>query len=428
MPTDLRSYIKQSVDLRNASFDDILAKPAMCAIPFVHCNVNTDGTFKVCCIANGPKSYIRDADDNNINIHNTSINDIWNSTTMRDLRKKMLNDELPDECRTCNYTTTGGLSVGQDLMRMWKEILGDNFVQRINQARENNYNIKEPPVYFDLRLGNTCDLACVMCGPANSSKWAELAKSITIKTGMEPGVHITKWWNSKKIWKELKELLVHAKEIKFAGGEPLLLKQHKDILKFLKENNPNCIIRYTTNLNNITQEYIDLWQELPNCHFSVSIDGVNDRLEYLRWPIKWDKMLNNLLMLNQLKPQRHITLIYTLTLFNILYINDDIKHLLSNIDIQWTSIEINPVYVPRFLQANLLPASAKKNIQLDPGLNDSIWWATHMKKISYVLSEKPNNKTLIKDFFTYVNDIDKARGTNFRKTFPELAGVLDNGL
>jgi hypothetical protein len=91
-------------------------------------------------------------------------------------------------------------------------------------------------------------------------------------------------------------------------------------------------------------------------------------------------------------------------------------------------MEINPVYVPRFLQANLLPASAKKNIQLDPGFSDSIQWATHMKKVSYVLSEKPNNKTLIKNFFTYVNDIDKARGTNFRKTFPELAGVLDNGL
>jgi wyosine [tRNA(Phe)-imidazoG37] synthetase (radical SAM superfamily) len=419
MPTDLRSYIKQSINLRNASFDDILAKPTMCAIPFVQCNVNTDGSFKVCCIANGPEAYIRDADDNNIYIHDASFNDIWNSTTMRDIRKKMLNDELPNECRVCNQVNAKNRSVGQELMIEWEAILGDNFVQRIKQARENNYNIKEPPVYFDLRLGNTCDLACVMCGPVNSSKWGELAKSITIKTGMELGIHITKWWNSKKIWKELKESLVHAKEIKFAGGEPLLLKQHKDILKFLKENNPNCIIRYTTNLNNITQEYIDLWQELPNCNFSISIDGINDRLEYLRWPIKWDKMLNNLLMLNQLKPQRMITLIYTLTLFNILYINNDIKHL-SNIDIQWTRIEINPVYVPRFLQANLLPASAKKNIQLDN--------PTHMKKVSYVLSETPDDKTLIKDFFTYVNDIDKARGTNFRKTFPELAGVLDNGL
>jgi hypothetical protein len=39
--------------------------------------------------------------------------------------------------------------------------------------------------------------------------------------------------------------------------------------------------------------------------------------------------------------------------------------------------------------------------------------------------ELPNVETLREDFATFYHEYDQRRGTNFKKTFPELADFLD---
>ena len=269
---------------------------------------------------------------------------------------------------------------------------------------------------LDLRIGNTCDLACVMCGSINSSKWAELEKNINIKTGMERS-HSVKWWENKDFWNDLHEILLHAKLVKFGGGEPLLLKQHKDVLKFLKENNPNCIIKYITNANNITQEYIDLWQDIPNLYFTFSLDSINERIEYLRWPVKWDSIIENLLMLKQLKSKPLVAVNYTMALFNNLYINEDLNYFLPKLnEFGIDDLHLNHVHHPNFLHAGLLPDNIKSNIHIN---NDR-----YEREVQSYLSSSTYNEKLLKKFSAYANELDTARGTNVLKAFPKLINIL----
>jgi MoaA/NifB/PqqE/SkfB family radical SAM enzyme len=260
-----------------------------------------------------------------------------------------------------------------------------------------------------------------MCGSINSSKWAELERSINTKTGMEQEQgNNNKWWDDKEFWEDLNEVLLHAKLVKFGGGEPLLLKQHKDVLKFLRENNPNCTIKYITNANNITQEYIDLWQDLPNLKFVLSIDGIKDRLEYLRWPIKWDTLINNIRMLKQLKTKPKISINYTMSLFNILYMNEDLNWFLPRLDdLGIDHLNPNFVHFPNFLHAGLLPDEIKKTINIKYAKDLSI-----ADTVQSYLKDQTYNKDLLKQFAVYAKQLDAARGTNVLKTFPKLINIL----
>ena len=63
---------------------------------------------------------------------------------------------------------------------------------------------------------------------------------------------------SSKTINELKELLKDVDHIYFAGGEPLIMKKHYEILDFLIENNLNekVFLRYNTNLSTLKYKNI----------------------------------------------------------------------------------------------------------------------------------------------------------------------------
>jgi hypothetical protein len=377
-----------------------------CPLPWTHLFLHTTGTTKLCCVSTDRAWY----------------QSLTNNPSFNKARLKMLKGERPEECYSYCYKTedNGGMSKRQ------QQLVNPPNDQFTYQDAVNNTNadgtIKKELIYdLDLRIGNTCDLACIMCGSINSSKWAELERSINIKTGMEKPAGISKWWEDKKFWEELNEILRNAKLIKFGGGEPLLLKQHKDVLKFLKENNPNCTIKYITNANNITQEYIDLWQDLPNLRFTLSIDSIKERIEYLRWPIKWDNLIKNIHMLKQLKRPPAIAINYTISLFNILYVNDDLNWFLPRLK-ELGIKHFNPSHVwgsPNFLHPGLLPDEIKDTIKIDVESGTEQGWHIASNINSYLYS-RSYDKELLKQFVEYAKQLDSARGTNVLETFPRL--------
>lgn len=389
----------------------LLKMKNFCPLPWTHLFLHTSGSTRLCCTANASLA----------NYKTITNNDAFNKA-----RLKMLKGERPDECYDYCYKVEdhGGFSKRQRHLDQYF-----TFQDAIDNTNTDG-TIKDGTIYdLDLRIGNTCDLACIMCGSTNSSKWAELERSINIKTGMEAPSKIYKWWEDEEFWEQLKEILRNAKLIKFGGGEPMLLKQHKELLLFLKENNPTCDIKYITNANNITQEYIDLWQDFPKIRFTLSIDSIKDRVEYLRWPVKWDHLIKNIKMLKQLKTKPSIAVNYTITLFNILYVNDDLNWFLSHLDELGIS-HFNASHVwewPPFLHPGLLPDEIKETIKLDlpnmgrhRGMTGKPLDVDIATNIYSYLKAKSYNEDLIKTFWSYAKQLDSARGTNVLETFPRL--------
>ena len=84
-----------------------------------------------------------------------------------------------------------------------------------------NFDLK----HVDLRWTNSCNQACVYCGPEYSSKWAtELNQKVKSK---------------KESRQEVKDFVFEnisgLENVYLAGGEPMLMKENVEFLKLLKE-------------------------------------------------------------------------------------------------------------------------------------------------------------------------------------------------
>ena len=67
----------------------------------------------------------------------------------------------------------------------------------------------------DLKMGNTCNLACAICGSHSSSKWGSIDKSFGIE--YKP---YNKWQDEDRFWEDLNNHVEDLNRVELAGGEP----------------------------------------------------------------------------------------------------------------------------------------------------------------------------------------------------------------
>jgi wyosine [tRNA(Phe)-imidazoG37] synthetase (radical SAM superfamily) len=160
--------------------------------------------------------------------------------------------------------------------------------------------------YWDLKLHNTCNLTCVMCNPISSSKWQTLVNDnpeeewlgvVKKEARMRTGWH-------KDILPEMMEQLYDTKYLKFTGGEPLLIPHVKKIIKKLYEDEVSPAVRLSIITNGtvpIEPEFLKMLLTFKQVIFLVSIDGIEDRFEYIRQGAKWSDVEYNLKQFKQIE-------------------------------------------------------------------------------------------------------------------------------
>ena len=84
----------------------------------------------------------------------------------------------------------------------------------------------------------------------------------------------------------------------FAGGEPLLVPEHWQILERLIENGraKDVSLRYSSNLSTLQykgKHVLDYWRHFQTVNVAASIDEVGDRFHYIRWPADWKRISKN---------------------------------------------------------------------------------------------------------------------------------------
>jgi sulfatase maturation enzyme AslB (radical SAM superfamily) len=196
----------------------------------------------------------------------------------------MLNDVMHERCSTCHVLERNQkFSLDNVSNRVWYlKTLPEKDLNFFDNAK--NFKLK----MLDLRWYNTCNFACVYCGPDLSSAWASelnMPQRIDEQARKE---------NLEYIYNNLDEV----EHIYLAGGEPLLIKENIVLLTKMLEVNPNVDIRVNTNLSIINNPIYNLLKQFKNVHWTVSVDNIGEEFEYLRYGGKWDIFDKNL---NQLK-------------------------------------------------------------------------------------------------------------------------------
>jgi MoaA/NifB/PqqE/SkfB family radical SAM enzyme len=270
-----------------------------------------------------------------------------------------------------------------------------------------------------------------MCTAELSTSWAiEEKKRGRWKYGKPTSIHIDN--KNNDLVEQLKQHIDTIEQYYFAGGEPLVSDEHYAILEYLAENNKTDVsIRYSTNGSKLTYKNYDiceLWNKFSKVWVGLSMDSFGSRAEFMRHGTNWKEVLTNLKEIIKRCPHVNITLFCTVSVHNILTIDEFIKVLEEENILEFVSLSFPPLHDPVYYNFNILSTDLKKlaveklnnitvnNIKTQHEIN---YYSRELTKFINVESEVTPE---ILDMFIKETELrDLLRNENFSETFPELA-------
>ena len=408
-------------------------KKTFCILPWTHIASYTDGSALLCCIANST---------NNLNLNNNTLEEVWNSEHFKSTRLKMLAGERVKECSACyNVEDVGIRSHRQIENWIWKNKLGEDYIGQLIASTKPDGSLEQRWITLDLRLGNTCNLQCVMCRPIDSSKWVKQAKILKeeLKTEVKwdwkhkvetYSVNNFEWYKNESFLTEFYESAADMKHIIFGGGEPLYIKEHKEILKRLVElgHAEHIELRYHTNGTIYDKEVVELWTKFKFVDVMISIDGHEYINSYIRHPADWNTIEQNLHLYDNTPVNIDVKLLCTVQALNIYYLPEFTEWLLAqdykkisrkNLD---GTFHPGILHYPQYLCAKILPAHLKsattdKLIAFGNKHKDNASIQRMIKVVDFMNSEEWSH--LLPQTREYLAKIDELRSLD-SKFFTEL--------
>lgn len=343
-------------------------------MPWIHFHAGDSGYVKACCVANITYG----------NINHQPLNEIWNDTSIKKLREKFLQGEPDKRCFVCvNREKAGGKSIRQETFEKFKTI---------------DISDIGSPIYFDIRFSNVCNFKCKTCWHGASSKWFEDAKRLGRNVSEKAIIKNIEDFND--FISKMGDSLLQAKEIYFAGGEPLVTEEHYLLLEFLIKNNAtNIFLRYNTNFSKLTfkqWDIIDLWNKFSKVEVMASVDDFGVNGEYIRTGFNWEVFLENREILRSLT---HITFKVspTVSVFNIKELPDFYKKLISLNVINKEDFYINLLERPYYFNVKVLPQNKKEEVV--NCYNDFFIWCEENNITSNIIKS-------FKDCVNFMNEED----------------------
>jgi organic radical activating enzyme len=427
-----------------------------CPLPWIHIATRPNGDVRVCCTANASGAGKIDdksaglikQDGVDMNLRNFTVEEIWNSDFMKSTRLDMLNDRIPDSCKKCFVEESAGIvSKRQWETEVWEQRIDMESV--INSTGEDGSLPVNIP-YFDLRLGNMCQLKCIMCSPHDSSAWIkdwklQFSKYKTIELSRDQSwdkSYDYTWYQKSSFLDTMRSQSHNIKELYFAGGEPLIIPEHYKILEFMVETGSakNCVLRYNSNGLELPEKLFKLWNHFKSVKFNFSIDAVGIKNDYIRYPSNWNSVVENLKILDNTSSNVTVNIAAAIQLLNVCEIAELAQW---KIDQQFKKINIAPhgggvigthlVYFPSYLNIRALPIhiknTAKQKIEnfinsqsSNTEFNNHPFGKQRWQGIiNYMMAEDWSSK--LPSTIEYLEVTDRTRKTNFREIFKDLKSL-----
>lgn len=389
-----------------------------CAYPFIHLATFTNGNLTPCCIA---KAY------NKINLNELDVKDAWNHPEVVAVREAMLRGEKVSNCAQCYNDEAHGV----DSHRTSSNRHFENRFGIIKESFDNPVVDLENLITLDLRLGNTCNLKCIMCRPNESHKWFEdIVKLSTeeltpvVKSDIEYKTKYNRddynWINKERFWNNIDEILPNIREFIFGGGEPFMLKEVKHLLQRAVELDvaKNIDIRFHTNGTYLTEKDFEVFSKFKKIQLMYSIDGVDQVNYFLRYPADWNKILENIEISEQYGPNIETFILCSLNSISAFYL-DELYNFVAGKNwkkLKITNIILGRVHQPVYLnpqtldndRKNIIKQKIDSIIDAYPEIRENV-----ESNLNWILGEC--NKSSVEDTLNYIEKILK-----IRKIDPEI--------
>lgn len=342
----------------------------------------------------------------------------WDSKELNELRQEFIDGKRPAACQRCWAEEDAGK---ESLRQRQQQYFPTDYESFIKSGKW-----KHGPKTAVFKTSNVCNLACRSCAGWDTNTYTkegiyyrDTYNTTEILDGeLKPHNRFIPLLPPKHMdFMQYKEIAHNLEKIDFFGGEPLLNITQLDLLEYLTEQglSKNITLFYSTNCTNKPTDRLKrAWSKFKRIELSMSIDGIGDKFEYLRWPGKWNEaehIVNELLSLkNSLDCE-----VYTMGGLTVSAMNCfDVDEIY-----QWHKEVIGDVYVnmvnsPAYLAVHILPESVKQVLRTH---------IKHSETLGY-LDIAAGNAEKFSEFVMWMNRQDKYRNQNFSTVFPEYFNLL----
>jgi len=418
-----KPYFVELEDLTEKQTDLLMDSKTFCMLPWMHMHAFPDGRAYPCCLSD----YWHPVGD----LRKNTMEEVWNQDAYKTMRTNMLSGKECKECTKCyEQEQHGAFSMRNDSNR--------NYGHHIAEAEQTNadgsvddFKIR----YWDVRFSNLCNFSCRSCGPIFSSNWYNDHVQLYGKKPDVLGRDMARVeytaGNEESMLEQMEQHIPYLEQVYFAGGEPLIMKEHYYLLEKLIEHGKTDVrIQYNTNFSEMRfkdKHVYDYWKEFKNVSVGASLDAMGPQAELMRKGTKWEQTVENRFQMMAKVPHVDFYVSSTISAMNVLHVLDFHK--------EWTKMglitakdwNINICQSPEWYRPDIFPQDFKEQV-ITPAYEKHIAWlepkdrlrrATNGYKSVLSLINAQDNYEQWPEFEKQIAKLDGIRNENFWETFPE---------
>ena len=386
-----------------------------CPMVYNALEIETTGAFSPCCITT--KQY-RNDDGEKFNVANDSISTVMASQDRKEFVENF-DDYFESKCKHCFETEQGGgESKRLREIKYWKYHYNLEIHESLPTFTDDKLQV------LDIKMGNTCNLACAMCGPDSSSKWASIFKGMGVESPK-----VEQWHDKDIFWDDLNAVTKDVTKIEIAGGEPFMIKKQIKLIEHLVENDlaKDIDILWITNCTFWPEKIISHFKEFKMVRIMLSLDNTGKQFEYIRYPAKWDETYGIFLKFKELSDQGIIELgiSHSVGLLNAYHLPQFHQWARRNRVKVHNNLILGPIgarELPKSFKQVLLKRFAKTS---DPKWQNNPIVGTDNWFVNYFMNDPTPESQYECDYWLNNVLIPSRPNLDFYEAFPELKGYVD---
>jgi MoaA/NifB/PqqE/SkfB family radical SAM enzyme len=387
-----------------------------CIYPWIHLHAYPTGEAYPCCHAE--MAYPVG------NTRHKTLESIYRDAPMRGLRDDMLNERMNPACGRCYEQEESGFFSG-------RKSANKHHGHHVKRIADDKFQMS----YWDIRFSNLCNLSCRSCGHIFSSSWYQDQAKLAGGDWKDRNQVLNYAGRTETdMWEQLIPHLDYVEQIYFAGGEPLMMTEHYNILDELERRGRFDVrLIYNTNFTHTKlkdRTVFDYWKRFKSVAVGASLDAMGPRAEYIRKGTDWAVVELNREQMLEICPNVDFYISPTLSIMNALHLPDFHRSWVDRGFIHPQDLNVNILQDPKYLRIDIAPTKYKQRIRvkfeehlewlrpLDPLNRATVGFES---AINFVMAT--DNTQLIDSFWRKTHDLDSIRKENILDVIPELVAL-----
>ena len=388
-----------------------------CIYPWIHLHAYPTGEAYPCCHAEMGVGQVGDC-------HKQTLKEIWYGDALNELRVNMLQERESAACTRCYEQEEAGFFSG-------RKSANKHHGHHIGNLKGTPFQMS----YWDIRFSNLCNLSCRSCGHIFSSSWYQDQVALAGPNWAQQNKPLNIAGRSKTdMWEQLIPHLDYVEQIYFAGGEPLMMEEHYNILDELERRGRFDVrLIYNTNFTQTKlkdRSVFDYWRKFKSVSVGASLDDQHHRAEYIRRGTEWHKVIANRAEMIRVCPNVDFYISPTLSILNALSLPDFHRQWVETGLIRPQDLNVNILQDPAYLRIDIATPEYKE--QTIKKYKEHLEWLRPLdllqratvgfeSAINFMMAT--DNSALLPKFWAKTRQLDEIRHENILDTIPELEGI-----